>query len=209
MSFFFYLPSAIAAFMFGTDISRGIGGSNGRFVSFLQSVESAYSYRSQLPYRAPQRVRTPGSRIRERRQSLYYAGSERNAVWQKMYLGFICGLLKFGSGTVVSVVLGLDPVLLKGWRHFASFTIALLCVQATPNDVFFKVLSASDIRGLFLRCIVYMACALYKLRKLTFVVHMTRNVGYVTLIYKYSFQSNFFSPPISNPLHVSKKKAKR
>ena len=95
-----------------------------------------------------------------------------------MYLGFICGLLKFGSGTVVSIVLGLDPVLLKGWRHFVSFTIALLCVQATPNDVFYKVLSAPDIRGLFLRSIVYMACALYKLRKLTFVVHMTRNVGY-------------------------------
>jgi hypothetical protein len=185
MWFFFYWPAALAAFMFGSDISRGIGGSNGRWVSFLQSVESAYSYRSQSPYHAPQQVLSPRTRIRERRESLYFAGSDRNAVSQKMYLGFICGLLKFGSGTIVSIVLGMDPVLLKGWRHFASFTIALLCVQATPKDVFFKVLSAPDVRGLVVRCVVYMACALYKLRKLTFVVHMTRNIGYgspVTLL---------------------------
>ena len=52
-----------------------------------------------------------------------------------MYLGFICGLLKFGSGTVVSIVLGLDPVLLKGWRHFVSFTIALLPMLRSLNGL--------------------------------------------------------------------------
>lgn len=173
-----YWPAALAAFMFGTDISRGIGGSNGRWISFLQSVESAYSYRVQRPYRAASVVLSPRTRIRDRRQSLYFAGSNRNEVWQRMYLGFICGLLKFGSGTVISIVLGLEPVLLKGWRHFASFAAALMCVQAAPKDMFFKVLSAPDVSGISLRFVMFMACAIYKLRKLTFVVHTVRNIGH-------------------------------
>ena len=79
---------------------------------------------------------------------------------------------------MISITLGLEPVLLKGWRHFASFAAALMCVQATPKDMFFKVLSASDVRGMSLRAVMFMACAIYKLRKLTFVVHMARNIGH-------------------------------
>jgi len=158
---------------------RGLGASNGRWVSFLQSVESAYSYRIQMPFRANKNVAlSPRSKIRLRRGSVYYAGSDRNEIWRKLYLGFICGWLKFGTGTFISIMLGVEPVLAKSWRHFASFGVALMCIQLTPKDMFFQRLSAKNTRGLFLRLCMFVACAIYKLRKMTFVVHTTRILGY-------------------------------
>ncbi len=176
---FYFLP-ALAGFVLSHDLSRGLGGSNGRWVSFLQSVESAYSYRVQQPIHSTwaRKTMTPKARVRSLRgNSVYFAGSARNEVWRKAYLGFICGFLKFGAGTVISIVLGLQPVLLKSWRHFASFGVALLCVQVSPRDLFFRVLSANDARGLVLRLVTFSSCALYKVRKLTFVVHTTRILG--------------------------------
>ena len=179
-TFFYFLP-ALAGFVLSQDLSRGLGGSNGRWVSFLQSVESAYSYRVQQPIHSTwaTKTMTPKARVRSLRgSSVYFAGSARNEVWRKAYLGFICGFLKFGAGTVISIVLGQQPVLLKSWRHFASFGVALLCVQVSPRDLFFRVLSANDTRGQVLRLITFSSCALYKVRKLTFVVHTTRILGY-------------------------------
>jgi len=160
------------------DTYRGLGASNGRWVSFLQSVESAYSYRIQQPFRpANNKLSTP-RKIRQRRQSVYYAGSGKNEIWRKLYLGFICGWLKFGSGTFISVVLGVEPTVAKGWRHFASFGVALMCIQLTPKDIFFKKLSERSTRGLLFRLCMFTACAIYKLKKMTFVVHTTRILGY-------------------------------
>lgn len=158
---------------------RGLGASNGRWVSFLQSVESAYSYRIQQPYRSDKKNDlSPRSKIRLRSGSVYYAGSGNNEVWRKLYLGFICGWLKFGAGTFISIMLGVEPVFAKNWRHFASFGVALMCIQLTPKDVFFQHLSAKNTSGLLFRFCMFTASAIYKLKKMTFVVHTTRIIGY-------------------------------
>ena len=163
---------------FSLDMYRGLGASNGRWVSFLQSVESVYSYRIQKPFCPPNESLSPRTKIRKRRGSVYYAGSVKNEISQKLYLGFVCGWLKFGAGTFVSLTLGVEPVLAKSWRHFASFGVALMCVQLTPKDMFFRHLSERSTRGLLLRLCMFAACALYKLKKMTFVVYTTRALGY-------------------------------
>lgn len=161
------------------DMSRGLGASNGRYVSFLSSIESAYSYRIQQPIRSKshQKLSTP-RKMRQRRQSMYYAGSNKNAIWSKAYLGFVCGWLKFGTGTFISLVLGVEPTITKNWRHFASFGVALMCIQLTPKDIFFQQISEKSTRGLCFRLCMFTGCAIYKLKKMTFVVHTTRMLGY-------------------------------
>lgn len=140
-------------FEFVADMSRG-SASNGRWVSFLQSVESAYAYRIQEPHRSKDMVAalSPRSKIKKglSRDTVYYAGS--NTTYRgSVYLGFVCGWLKFGTGTVISFALGVEPVLGKNWRHFASFGVALMCVQLTPKDIFYQYLAEKSASGLLLR----------------------------------------------------------
>ena len=58
-----------------------------------------------------------------------------------------------------------------------SFGLALMLIQASPADFVYRSMESNTVTGTFLRLIMYSACALYRLRKFTFIVHTTRMLG--------------------------------
>ena len=91
-------------------------------------------------------------------------------MWQG-YLGFMCALLKFGAGTVVSLMLHQTPVLLRGVRHTLTFAVALLLIQSCPGDLVNTFLNGPT------HLMVCVANALYKARKFTFALEASVAIG--------------------------------
>jgi len=143
----------------------GLGTSNGRVVSFLNSLNAAASYRRQRRVlRTPvDRSHSPNSE--RRRSELLYLRSSRHSWAHRVKLFSLMFLAKFGSGSVGSVMLGATPVILKGPRHMASWLFAFACIQLCPRDSVYCKLQ--DNAAVLL--VVRLGCALYKLRKFNFV----------------------------------------
>ena len=74
-------------------------------------------------------------------------------------------LAKFGTQSLASVMIGATPVVLKGWRHSASWLLAFALVQLFPGDAVFRNMQKHS----SLKIAVKFAGALYKLRKFNFV----------------------------------------
>ena len=122
-------------------------GSNGRFVSFMQSVESVYKYKL---------GRNILSSTQSCRKNFFYVA----------YIISMCFVLKFAPGTLTSVWLGLTPTWLQGRRHILSFFIALCWIQFSPRKLGFSLFY----NNIACRMILNTAAAIYKLRKLIFLM---------------------------------------
>jgi hypothetical protein len=154
----------------------GLGKTNGKIISLLDSLNTCHSFRVQAPHHW-QHVQEESPR--RTRQSLYYAGGQlarcasarsRNETLRRvsLVLWIIINnlLVKFGPATLVSLAVGETPVVLKGPRHLVSFGLALALVQMSPADLAFRALSLGPVQAL-----LGAGVALYKLRKAIFVVH--------------------------------------
>jgi len=75
-------------------------------------------------------------------------------------------VLKYGSSSVVSLLLRTTPVFLKSPRHVLYFLAALGLVQVFPGDAPFRFLQ----RSAMMQLVLGLAVAVYKVRKLLFVV---------------------------------------
>lgn len=156
---------AFSFFVIADACQGGLGTSNGRMVSFLNSLNSVASYRRQRRVL----IRSNGassSPVSERRRSeLLYVRSPRNCLAHRLKLFLLNFLAKFGSQSLGSLMIGATPVILKGPRHMASWLVAFACIQLCPRDsVFIKLQTHAS-----LLLVVRVGCALYKLRKFNFV----------------------------------------
>ena len=142
----------------------GLGTTNGRAVSFLDSLASCCDYRDQLPL-AP-RTPTRGAR----RSSLFHAANAANSRLDAARVFVSNFQAKFLSQSVGSVLLGQTPVILKGPRHLLSWALALAAVQLCPRDAVYRRIREDAAA----RATVRFASALYKLRKLVFVASCCR-----------------------------------
>lgn len=122
----------------------GFGHSNGRLLSFLDSLNSCYKFRVAIEDENPRRVWTNFAR----------------AV-----------TLKFMAGTMTSILLGHNPTLFRGPRHILSFVVAF-CIVFVSDVVYLKMK-----RSFLSRLCLGVANALYKLRKLMFVLHHGSSFG--------------------------------
>ena len=142
------------------DVARGIGSSNGRFTSFVQSVESAYKYKAGHYDVSSKNVG---------RKTVY------KLTLKYIYRCIVSTFLKFGPGTVVSIALGLYPTWTKGPRHIYSYYIAFCVIQLLPRNTGFLLIHENR----FSRFLMHTATALYKLRKLIFIFHASSNGIYI------------------------------
>lgn len=79
--------------------------------------------------------------------------------------------LKFMAGTMTSILLGHNPTILRGPRHILSFTVAF-CIVFVSDIVYLKIK-----QSFLSRLCLGVANALYKLRKLMFVLHHGSSLG--------------------------------
>ena len=123
----------------------GFGHSNGRFLSFLDSFNSCVKFR----------VLTETNASRRSKRTILAAL-------------ILCFLTKYLSGTTASWILGHVPTVLRGPRHILSFFIAfVVAFLPTEPPRFVNKDSLTSIA-------VGFSIALYKLRKLMFVAHHSR-----------------------------------
>jgi hypothetical protein len=78
--------------------------------------------------------------------------------------------LKYGAGTVVSLLVRDTPVFLKSPRHLLYFAAALGLTHFSPGDVVFRKYRRSPA----LQAVTALAGSFYKLRKLLFIVRCVR-----------------------------------
>eukprot|EP00038_Savillea_parva_P023763 m.42247 g.42247 ORF g.42247 m.42247 type:complete len:459 (-) comp6248_c0_seq1:325-1701(-) len=143
--------------------------SNGRVLSFCDSLYSMFRYRGMRPKVAPRtphinQTRRRANSIRER--NFYYFFADNKSTREQLavlWWAFIC---KFGGGTLVSLILGETPTWLQGPRHIGSFLLSFYLVQGSPGDWVNRWLRNEFVVQVFL----YSACALYKMRKVVFVL---------------------------------------
>ena len=151
----------------------GLNSQNGRFVSFCHSIDSCLSYRDRTPLSPLARAGRKNLRGRRARSgSVFELASSENTLSRRLFLLLNCTLIKFGSGVVISLLLDATPVLLKGWRHYATFLLALLFVQLSPSDLLFRTLRERTAPH---RATLSFICAVYKFRKLMFIVSRVRD----------------------------------
>lgn len=86
-------------------------------------------------------------------------------VWWKRFL--LATLSKFGGGTIISFVLWKRPVYLRSYRHMAFFAFAYI----TSQQRFFE----DFVRTWYLNLLIKLSVALYRVRKILFIVHVTSN----------------------------------
>lgn len=164
---------AFVSFIVADLCQGGLGTSNGRMVSFLNSLNSVASYRRQ------RRVLVCGtncssSPVSERRRSeVLYVRSPRNCLGHRIKLFSLNFLAKFGSQSLGSLMIGATPVILKGARHMASWLLAFACIQLCPRDSVYTKLQ----NNASLLLVVRIGCALYKLRKFNFVAEFALSLG--------------------------------
>ena len=163
------LVNVVMLYMVYIDWNRGLGAANGWWVSFLHSAHSAYHYRLQ---QVPQLSPLGDNKFIKKMRGMnpYWVMHPKSSGLKSMRVVCACAFLKFGGGVIVSMFLHLKPVIFKSPRHFFSFAFALALVQAAPFDFFFKTLQKDSEHGLLSRLVLNSACALYKVRKLTFIV---------------------------------------
>ena len=139
------------------DIARGIGSSNGRFTSFAQSLESAYKYKA--------------GHYDINNKTMKGEKSTCKTILKYIYRCIISTFLKFGPGTIVSIALGLYPTWTKGPRHIYSYYIAFFVIQLLPRNNGFLFFY----NNILSRILMHTATALYKLRKLIFILQASTN----------------------------------
>jgi hypothetical protein len=170
--------------------------SNGRFVSFMDSISNCCDYRNQMPVgpdpdeqqllcRRPSRGQLARQHWKVARRSVrgksrYHLRSAKNGWTTRLYIFGVAFWLKYGSSTATSLILGQTPVVAKGPRHFVSFFLAALMVQTSPGDVFYATLAEPESTGSKpapsssgCRLVVALSCALYKLRKFTYITQVS------------------------------------
>mmetsp|Transcript_12793 Transcript_12793/g.40355 ORF Transcript_12793/g.40355 Transcript_12793/m.40355 type:complete len:308 (+) Transcript_12793:120-1043(+) len=136
---------ALFIFLFLSDaVHNRLGSSNGRFISFVDTIRSVAQYRSGL--QDPSR-----GRLRAGRLLLVAAGSF---------------LVKFAATTLVSLIFGKVPLIISGPRHSASFFIGFALLWLSPGDVVFTTVQSSRAA----RLLMGMGGGLYKVRKVIFAV---------------------------------------
>jgi len=159
------------------DIARGIGSSNGRFTSFAQSLESAYKYKA--------------GHYDINNKTNKDERSTCKTILKYVYRCIISTFLKFGPGTIVSIALGLYPTWTKGPRHIYSYYIAFFVIQLLPRNNGFLFFYNSILS----RILMHTATALYKLRKLSFILQASTNGIFII---EYFFLANNDSANTSN-----------
>lgn len=102
------------------------GTSNGKFVSFMDSVNSLSDYRNQLPFAPP----APGDAVQccTTGQPPYsprsrYSLTGQHSLAKRFYILLAAFGSKYGSSTVASLLLQQTPVIMKGPRHVLSFLV--------------------------------------------------------------------------------------
>jgi len=148
-------------------VQLGFGTANGRFVSFLDSLWNCFEFRNQPPM-SP--VNTKRKCLKQQRSPYHINSTENMTVWWRVRTFLLSFLLKYGSSTVVSVLVWRKPVVLKSFRHFASFAFCLFLIQFFPGDLPYEHIRASK----SVQCVIRCGCTLYKLRKVLFVVEYFR-----------------------------------
>lgn len=162
--------TALLAFLCCRDLYLyGFSTANGRSVSFINSLNNCFEFRNQNPLVLADED-SDGSvtavlKNVGRIQSLFHITNTHMPWWWRVDLFFKSFWVKFGSSTTVSVLLWRRPVILKGPRHMLSFFASFLLVQLCPGD-----LINMTMRNPSVKVIVRSCCAVYKLRKLLFVV---------------------------------------
>lgn len=125
-----------------------LGTSNGRFISFVDTCLSVMSYRDGLP-----RTRSSGT-----------GGLSRFGFACRVVCGSFC--MKFASGILVSLCLGVVPVPFKSYRHPLFVAIGLALVWLTPLDAAYIFMRRSNA----MRLVLLTGGGLYKLRKAIYAV---------------------------------------
>jgi hypothetical protein len=99
------------------------------------------------------------------RTSIPLGNPVRSITWKlrALVLSFMC---KYGTSTVVSLLLYTTPVFLKGPRHILYFTLALVLIQFFPGDIPFKTVRSS----FWIQLMISLSTSFYKVRKLLYVV---------------------------------------
>lgn len=102
------------------------GTSNGKFVSFMDSVNSLSDYRNQLPFAPP----APGDAVQccTTGEPPYsprsrYSLTGQHSLGKRLYILLAAFGSKYGSSTVASLLLQQTPVIMKGPRHVLSFLV--------------------------------------------------------------------------------------
>mmetsp|Transcript_34191 Transcript_34191/g.102054 ORF Transcript_34191/g.102054 Transcript_34191/m.102054 type:complete len:308 (-) Transcript_34191:48-971(-) len=136
---------ALFIFLFTFDaVHNRLGSSNGRFISFVDTVRSVAQFRSGL--QDPSRKRLGFGRL-----FVIFAASF---------------LVKFAATTLVSLLFGKVPLILSGPRHSTSFFLGFALLWLSPGDVVFDVVQNSRA----VRLLLGMGGGLYKMRKVIFAV---------------------------------------
>lgn len=181
------LALALAAFIlfsvFQDYYLQGLGANNMRVVSFVDSLWHCYCFRArQVNYFTAEEVTSPDKIPRRLRAgSTFVYTSTRKDVLTSAGILLRAFFIKFMGGTVVSLAFGQTPVWLKGFRHIASFLVALTIIQglpsfAVPQGAFVASYRASSLlvetirASTTLRAAIRFSGALYKMRKLGFLV---------------------------------------
>eukprot|EP01062_Namystynia_karyoxenos_P041760 TRINITY_DN3045_c0_g1_i2.p1 TRINITY_DN3045_c0_g1~~TRINITY_DN3045_c0_g1_i2.p1 ORF type:complete len:488 (+),score=108.71 TRINITY_DN3045_c0_g1_i2:67-1530(+) len=170
----------LSVFAFYDFFFFGLGTSNSRVVSWFDSLNSCHEHRRQQPW--PSRRDSwsaerggepplcpsgpPLSPPRRRRDSAYQMSLTKNTLPWNCRIAVVNFIAKFGSQTLASVMLDQTPVLLKGPRHLLSFASAFALLHACPGDVLYLRLCKSTAW----KALMGWAVALYKLRKVVFVI---------------------------------------
>jgi hypothetical protein len=110
------------------------GTSNGKFVSFMDSVNSLSDYRSQQPFPPPRpgdtveccvgREQQLRKTLTPRRRARQYSLMAEHTLGQRLYILLAACYSKYGSATVASLMLKQTPVVMKGPRHLLSFLVS-------------------------------------------------------------------------------------
>ena len=145
--------------------NRGFSSSNGRFVSFMDSFNNCYNFRAQHAYQ-PIRRKDRRDSFEEKKLRRYHIGSNLNSTYWRLRIMVLSFFLKYGSSTVVSLLLRTTPTWIKGPRHVLSFLGALSLVQLFPRDGIYWYVSTSP----WMQLVLGLSVSFYKLRKLLFVV---------------------------------------
>mmetsp|Transcript_11299 Transcript_11299/g.15509 ORF Transcript_11299/g.15509 Transcript_11299/m.15509 type:complete len:480 (+) Transcript_11299:102-1541(+) len=163
----------LSSFILTDLVQGGLGTSNGRVVSFLNSLNAMASFRRQRRVlQSGDAKNSPNSE--KKKAELLYLRATRNSWSHRIQLFLLMFLAKFGSQSLGSLLIGATPVILKGPRHTFSWLLAMACIQLFPRDSVYKKLYDHS----SLLCLVRIGCALYKLRKFNFVSAFSLSKNY-------------------------------
>lgn len=178
-----WLVFCIAAFFVLEDLRMGgLGTSNGRIVSFFDSLNSCDEFRKQHAW--PERsgrwdciIGTASPRRNSGQGVCPYRLCDANDARRNIWIFLSNFMAKFGMAALASVIIGETPVILKGPRHCVFFIAAFFVCHCAPDDYVHKQLGSCRSWKL----LSGLAVSLYKLRKVLFVVEAS-SVGFVVTL---------------------------